>query len=265
MRKYFISVFAIALSFAAFAQSNNTMVIHQGNAVHDFSTQSVDSIVLYRLPGEGIPPISIVTTIISGTDTLMITKTIQLDTTTAQLLLGIAGFASKTTWTVGSQTWSDAVQTTICSEKKNFKSSNYEADCRSNPGQKGDLFSWEMVNQYGTYLCPDPWRVPTKEDFIKLDIALGGTGENKQGESTLLNKYLNSWGGTHGGYCRSGGTLYNQGTHACYWSQSEHGKAGNGYNLHFHSSRNINPNLSANINPQFFIFKGNGFSLRCVQ
>jgi len=51
-------------------------------------------------------------------------------------------------------------------------------DCRSNPGQKGDLFSWRAVSELKDVLCPYPWRVPTVQDFIDLDIALGGTGES---------------------------------------------------------------------------------------
>ncbi len=263
MRKYFISVFAIALSFAAFAQSNNTMFTHQGKTVNEFSAQAVDSIVIYRLPGEMLPPISVVNVIINGTDTVKITSTMWLDTT--HPALGVVSFSTNTTWEIGSQTWSDAVQTTICSGKTSFNSRNFEADCRSNPNYKGDLFSWEMINQYGAYLCPAPWRVPTREDFLDLDIALGGTGENDQNNSTLRSKYLSSWGGTYGGFCRAGGSLHNQGSHALYWSQSEHGKAGNGYNLYFFSTGNINPHLSGKISPQSFIFKGNGFALRCVQ
>jgi hypothetical protein len=102
---------------------------------------------------------------------------------------GAVSFVSDSVWTIGSQTWSDAVTTTSCREKTtydgtktaynhNAKYNGHNADCRSNPEQKGDLFSWCAVIRFATFLCPSPWRVPTADDFRELDIALGGTGVN---------------------------------------------------------------------------------------
>ncbi|MDR0437979.1 MAG: hypothetical protein LBH22_06730 [Bacteroidales bacterium] len=131
--------------------------------------------------------------------------------------LGNASFASNKTWTISNDTitqvWSDAVQTDYCSKKTTFAgwklegdSVGYNIDCRSNPGQKGDLFSWQAVYELRDELCPAPWRVPTRQDFIDLDIAMGGTG-GEQGNPTHRDKYLKTWGGTHSGYCNPGGAI----------------------------------------------------------
>ena len=111
--------------------------------------------------------------------------------------LGNVSFATDSTWTISGndifQIWSDAVQTDYCSNKTSFRGGlnvkenneyidnewvHFYVDCRSNPGQKGDLFSWLAVYELRRELCPYPWRVPTVQDFIDLDIALGGTGRN---------------------------------------------------------------------------------------
>jgi hypothetical protein len=79
------------------------------------------------------------------------------------------------------QIWSDDVTATNC-QKEMFNGgglhSNFNADCRSNPNRDrhnkliGDLFSWCAVHRFQNYLCPYPWRVPTKQDFVNLDIIL---------------------------------------------------------------------------------------------
>ncbi len=172
--------------------------------------------------------------------------------------LGEITFATSETWTVGTQIWSDAVQTTICSGKTDFDggtTGSYLAACRSNPDYKGDLFSWEMINQYKDYLCPNGWRVPTKDDFVALDIALGGTGENSQSDATLLDRYLTTWGGSYGGRANSG-ALFDQGSNAYYWSQTE-STAVNSYHSCLLSS--------GTIYPQNYNNKNLGYALRCVR
>jgi uncharacterized protein (TIGR02145 family) len=172
--------------------------------------------------------------------------------------LGTISFASSETWTIGAQTWSDAVQATNCN-KTSFNggtSSNYSFDCRSNPEYKGDLFSWCAVFHFAAKLCPAPWRVPTADDFVALNIALDGTGDNNQRSAALRNGYLNLWSGVYGGGCNSGGALFNQGSNADYWSQSEN-KAGFGLRTSFASSVLVSPQSTGD--------KSYGFSLRCVR
>jgi len=55
---------------------------------------------------------------------------------------------------------------------------NFNADCRR--GQTdltGHLFSWCAVMRFADVLCPAGWRVPTRQDFINLDMNMGGTGD----------------------------------------------------------------------------------------
>ena len=140
--------------------------------------------------------------------------------------IGTVSFATNQTWTIGSQTWSDAVRATNCQSKTTFLGYDtmpytYSADCRSNPGQKGDLFSWCAVARYANTLCPSPWRVPAKEDFIALDVVMGGTGGPQTQENvTLRDKYLNTWGGAYGGRV-DWGDIIGQGEQGWYWSKSE--------------------------------------------
>ena len=167
---------------------------------------------------------------------------------------GTTSFATTQTWKVGAQTWSDAVEATGCN-KTTFNGNN--PDCRSNPGYKGDLFSWYAVDSYKNQLCPDGWRVPTRQDFIDLDIALGGKGYTQYTPSHR-DKYLNNWGGVYGGLCDSYGTLGYQGSDASYWVQSEEYSSSSAYILLFDSIGYISPDGSS-------ITKNYGLSLRCVK
>jgi uncharacterized protein (TIGR02145 family) len=172
--------------------------------------------------------------------------------------LGAVTFATNQTWTVGTQIWSDAVTATNC-QKAMFSGAgllgSFNADCRSNPGQKGDLFTWCAVVRFADLLCPHPWRVPTDQDFIDLNVALGGTG-NSGLDLMLRNRYLNDWGGTYGGSSRPDSTLINQESFALYWSQSESSASFGSY-LFF--------DILGNVSPQSLLPKFNGFSLRCVR
>ena len=172
--------------------------------------------------------------------------------------LGTITFKSSQTWKVGNQEWSDVVMATGC-KKNDYKGYDnsihkFHADCRQNPGH-GDLYSWEAVNRYGEYLCPDGWRVPDTADFRALDIALGGTGKS-QSSPTLLLEYFTVWGATYGGRCDEDGKLLNFGSDALYWSKPAQSPSF-GYYLQLFSNNRIVPQ---NINHKFF-----GFMLRCVR
>jgi len=159
--------------------------------------------------------------------------------------LGIISFVSSLTWKIIgngiTQEWSDAVQATACG-KIRFRGGsrgNFNSDCRSNLGRSGDLFSWCAVARFQNYLCPYPWRVPTAQDFIDLDVALGGTGNRKRSRRHSA-RYLSDWGG--------GRSIH-------YWSLSEASDI-LGISLAFWNNEN---------NPQNRRNKQNGFALRCVR
>ena len=174
-------------------------------------------------------------------------------------VLGMASFATNRIWVVGSQVWSDAVQTDFCSNKTTFDGGiaygmNAESriDCRSNPNRNGDLFTWLAVYELREKLCPHPWRVPTMQEFRTLDTALGGTGW-AQDNPPHRNLYF-AWGAEFNGFSRADGTF--DGTGVYYWSQS---------------------NISIGLGSAFTIFRDGmvlafphfptayGISLRCVR
>jgi len=148
--------------------------------------------------------------------------------------LGTVSFATNETWAIGNQIWSDAVQTTVCSNKTSFHSGNpgiplYRSDCRSNPGQLGDLFSWCAVMHFGDLLCPYPWRVPILQDFIDLDKSMGGCGNIGRADTPqfVQNNFITRWGGTFSGsvtsdFYSNGGRIH-QGINARYWALSTDG------------------------------------------
>lgn len=181
-------------------------------------------------------------------------------------VFGEISFRTGGTKTVADQTWSDVVMGSRCKKNDFYGGSwsgpdNYEfiADCRQSPGY-GDLFSWEAVDRYKHDLCPGDWRVPSKEDFIALDLALGGTGERDQNNPALYNKYITVWGAELGGHALNGQLLW-QGMFGNYWSQSTYATEqygqGRGHALVVDSGGWVN------VFPDFF--KYHGFMLRCVK
>jgi uncharacterized protein (TIGR02145 family) len=143
--------------------------------------------------------------------------------------LGRTWFKSDETWSVGGATWSDAVKASGC-RKVEFNGgmtdhTAFYADCCSNDNY-GDLFSWRAVDDYGDQLCPDDWRVPTREELVSLDTALGGDGKYAANNSILRDRYLDEWGAEYGGHIdRIESSLWKagQGTEWRYWSQTPSG------------------------------------------
>jgi uncharacterized protein (TIGR02145 family) len=191
--------------------------------------------------------------------------------------LGVVSFKTNQTWIVGNQEWSDVVMATAC-QKETFLGTgsgenNNNADCRSNFGY-GDLFSWCAVMRFAGELCPNDWRVPTKEDFIVLDKAFGGTGYHRGNDSSYISfinaTYLNSsvWGGSLGGQCYWQGGLSSQGEVALYYSQSTNADENFWADEVFILlliSKFTNRNVGF-INPQYQERpKRNGYVLRCVR
>ena len=108
--------------------------------------------------------------------------------------------------------------------------------------------------------CPAPWRVPTKQDFVNLDRALGGTGNYNDNAATLANRYRNDWGLRYGGWAvASDGSIGYQGKHVKYWSQSEK-DANRGYGLQVAIAHR-----DLLLDPQGYSSKVLGFALRCVK
>ena len=179
--------------------------------------------------------------------------------------LGTISFATTEIWIIpaahgiSQQVWSDAVQAVNCGNRTTFvggTTDNFNADCRSNPDQKGDLFSWCAVIRFQDLLCPGDWRVPTMQDFINLDIAMGGSGNNGLGSLEIINlTYVAQWGGVFGGTCLPDGSLSNQGFWGSYWSQTESGV----------SARFLALDANGGRGPQRSSARNHGYTLRCVR
>ena len=182
--------------------------------------------------------------------------------------LGTASFYTSYEWRISGwgilQIWSNAVTATAC-QKTTFDggtmrgdpaNSDFNADCRSNPGFPGDFFSWCAVVRFADVLCPYPWRVPTMQDFVNLDIALGGTGENRSdgNRDFVAIAYINRWGGVFAGCTRYG--RLSPGSFSCYWSIDE--RCGN-YAFNLIYSR------IGGVRPQDRHRKMHGLAVRCVR
>jgi uncharacterized protein (TIGR02145 family) len=167
--------------------------------------------------------------------------------------------ASTQTWVIEgndiSQTWSDHINVPAC-DKTNFNGGTTEApraDCRNNPGYYY-LYSWSYVNENAATLCPAPWRVPTKDDFIALDKALGGTGDTTEKNVLQASKYSTVWGGVYGGFADRSSVNF-AGSLAYYWSAVVNNSTA--HSLRFTTEGHITAQKS---NYQNF-----GYLLRCVK
>lgn len=192
--------------------------------------------------------------------------------------VGTASFKSGETWTVGEQEWSDVVLTSNCTAKTTYKggtsSGDFNSDCRDNPGY-GNLYSWCAVIKYQDILCPDGWRVPTRDEFIALDVALGFSGSTTETTAEeIRNTYLSptKWGGALAGNCTPydsmagpSGTLSGQGENVSYWASDEY-VGGNGHCNYISISENAEwgtkPLVQADSFMSMFDY---GQNLRCIR
>jgi uncharacterized protein (TIGR02145 family) len=187
--------------------------------------------------------------------------------------LGTVDFASTTQLVVSAangapQTiWSDVVMATGC-DKSTFnagdgdtiKGTELLSDCRRSSVGDGDFFSQCAMFRYANVLCPAPWRVPTEQDFVNLDLALGGTGENRSSDATILAKYMDAtiWGGIYGGYTTSYSNDYGQGNSVNYWSSKKSASGVQCLYLVSYGSYNY-------IHPKYISNNNDGYFLRCVK
>jgi len=127
---------------------------------------------------------------------------------------------------------------------------------------QGNIYNWYAVND-PRGLCPQGWRVPTKDDWQELINYLGG---NEQ--AGLLLKNIEGWGGDGNGNNLSGfaglpggfrgydGISYSSGYMARWWTSTEHSKYfAYGFDINY-DQKSINPSTG---------YKQDGFSVRCIK
>jgi hypothetical protein len=149
--------------------------------------------------------------------------------------------ASTQTWTFGNQTWSDAIQIPGCN-KETFEKSSTDPQCCSytHEGKTYYYYNWPYVKQHADLLCPLPWRVPTKDDFVELN------------DNTNANTLIAAWG--YGGGA-NGSSMNYVSSNALYWPSTEN-SSNYAYYLYY---------LSGNVYPQNYTHKYFGFQIRCVK
>jgi hypothetical protein len=114
--------------------------------------------------------------------------------------------ASTKIWIFGDQTWSDAIQIPECN-KESFTNSLTAPHCRSytDGANTWYYYNWSYVIANETYLCPSPWRLPSRDAFRTLV------------SNTDYLTLLSAWG--YGGRAYSSAIRDQSG--AFYWSSSE--------------------------------------------
>jgi uncharacterized protein (TIGR02145 family) len=131
--------------------------------------------------------------------------------------------ASAKTWPIpdANQIWSDVINVPACDHPE-MVSDNTKPYCRSYEykERKWFYYNWTYVSENLNTLCPSSWHVPTMEDFVSLDIALGGDGKNRPADASwITSQYLEYWGAyTFFGYTRLPNTMSDLGTHMLYWT-----------------------------------------------
>ncbi len=147
-------------------------------------------------------------------------------------------------WAAGSQTWSDVINVPACN-KTDFAGGS-ASDCRNNDkfsDTRGYFYSFQYVTANGATMCPAPWSIPTMDDFVALDRALGGTGSS-QTNTALRDKYFDDWGAQISGYASSFG-IYNlteASGEASYWTSEEGGSGA--YMLKVSGNGDVDPKAS---------------------
>jgi uncharacterized protein (TIGR02145 family) len=170
--------------------------------------------------------------------------------------------AGTQTWTCDHRTWSGAISYDVygCTGTADFGNSNPPgaAYYRSSGlyAGSGYLYNWKCVHEKSATLCPSPWRVPAKDDFIALDQCLGGSGSNRTGvsQSWITENYIDRWGGLFGGMGYRN-AIYDGGSCAYYWSSTYSGTYAD--DLYFCADGKVGPR---DYHGQYY-----GMQLRCVR
>jgi hypothetical protein len=201
----------------------------------------------------GTFPYTVTTTNAHGCIDASATGTIMVATNCvpASFTLGTVAFANVDTYTRNGIILSAPVTASGCNKTTYAGGTSAVdfADCRSNPGYDGDLFSWCMVVMYAAQLCPSPWRAPTHQDFC---MYVNGSPTDRSAATDL---FAGVHGWTLSGSCNNAGVLQLQGTRGNAWATTRYDSTWS-YTLYFGTE---------NLHPASYTSPYHGFSLRCVQ
>lgn len=157
------------------------------------------------------------------------------------------------------QKWSDYIEYDGSDRASDGTLSTFDGEYRNAaPGYRGYLYSWHYVTDHANKLCPSPWRVPTKDDLVNLDKALGGTGENVTHVPDHLANYVNKWKVSYGGHVKADGTLQYQGSYHYIWTSTSFNDEKAYYQL-LTNEGNVSPQANSSSTG-----KAGGRPVRCV-
>ncbi|MDR3140948.1 MAG: fibrobacter succinogenes major paralogous domain-containing protein [Tannerellaceae bacterium] len=152
--------------------------------------------------------------------------------------------ATHKVWVFGDQTWSDAIQIPECN-KESFENSETKPDCRNYT--QGDTtwyyYNWAYMDAHKDEMCPSPWRIPSKADFVSL---IANT------DAATLSA---EWG--YGGFAY-GSSMSVVDLGAYYWSSTVYNSDPNYYYVYYLYYNSDNLSIITT-------FRESGFQIRCIR
>ena len=244
-----------AISAIKFYATNASSITRSGALPAGVSASySANTFTIYGAPtATGTSAYTVTTTNSNGCTDASLSGTIITYTgcNPSTLTLTGVGFANSNSYTRNGITISAPVTVTTC-QKTTYaggSSGSNNADCRTNPGYDGDVFSWCMVVQHAAQLCPSPWRVPTSNDFCSY----AGFATECTSSTTDLKAGMEGW--MRGGHVKADGTWASLEQYGDYWSIEEYDQD-YGYYIYVTSDRFQTRRQHT---------KNRGFTLRCVR
>ena len=150
--------------------------------------------------------------------------------------------ASRQTWTVGKQVWSDVIHLPECNKRDFMNSDTSPQCCCKSSDTIRYYYNWIAVKKHATQMCPHPWRVPAKQDFDLL------------ARSTTGKAPAYAW--RHGGNVNFGAVVREE--YGQYWSLTELNANSNDNGAYLLSCHADNLHTVAD-------FKRIGRQVRCVR
>jgi uncharacterized protein (TIGR02145 family) len=133
----------------------------------------------------------------------------------------------------------------------------FTADCRNNTlPEYGHIYSWCMVKQYESLLCPSPWRVPTREDYCMFL-----TNAVCNNSSVTNEQKVGIYGWLASGRANGENSLSAQGSVGLFWTSTDEGIDGTMWYAYIIGVYDTMISVASSSHEQ----KANALSLRCVQ